>query len=134
MGRAARLPSTRVNLQGFQTQTATPRVYALGDLLVLPSLGHGETWGLCVNEAMNLVRPVLESIHEGCGPDLVNSVRTGWIPPAGDQAGFSAALDEALWDPQRLQRMGQAATDHIEAFSDRQATAGLLQALEFVRR
>jgi glycosyltransferase involved in cell wall biosynthesis len=132
--RAVLLPAGRVILQGFQNQTAMPRVYALGDLLVLPSLGHGETWGLCVNEAMNLARPVLVSSHVGCGPDLVIPGRTGWIFPAGDQAALSAALAEALSDPQRLRRMGQAARQHIEAFSYRQATAGLLQALELVRR
>jgi glycosyltransferase involved in cell wall biosynthesis len=38
----------------FQNQTAMPKVYASGDLLVLPSHGRGETWGLAVNEAMNL--------------------------------------------------------------------------------
>lgn len=132
--RAARLPAGRVILQGFQNQTAMPRVYALGDLLVLPSLGHGETWGLCVNEAMNLARPVLVSSHVGCGPDLVIPGCTGWVFPAGEQAALTAALAEALSDPQRLRRMGEAARDHIEQYSYRQATEGLHQALALVRR
>ena len=38
----------------FQNQSLMPRTLAIADLLVLPSYGSGETWGLIVNEAMNL--------------------------------------------------------------------------------
>jgi hypothetical protein len=109
-----------------------PRTYALADLLVLPSVGHGETWGLCINEAMNLAKPVLVSSHVGCGPDLVIPGETGWIFPAGDRGALQAALAHALADPQRLAAMGQAARAHIDRFSYGATTAGLLQALKLV--
>lgn len=127
---AARLPPGRVILQGFQNQSAMPRVYALADVVLLPSLGPEETWGLCINEAMNLARPVVVSSHVGCAPDLVIPGRTGWIFAAGNQAALTATLAEALADRQRLRRMGQAARDHIAAYSYRQTSEGLLTALE----
>lgn len=130
--RAAALAPGRVVIEGFQNQSAMPRTYALADLLVLPSYGPGETWGLCVNEAMNLARPVLVSSHVGCGPDLVIPGQTGWIFPAGDVSALRAALAEALLDPARLKAMGQAARAHIDHFSYAEATAGLLQALAAV--
>lgn len=130
--RSAALAPGRVVIQGFQNQSAMPRTYALGDLLVLPSYGPSETWGLCVNEAMNLARPVLVSSHVGCGPDLVIPGQTGWIFPAGDVSALRAALAEALRDPARLQAMGQAARAHIDRYSYAEATAGLLQALAAV--
>jgi glycosyltransferase involved in cell wall biosynthesis len=126
---AACLPPGRVIVEGFQNQSAMPRVYALANLLVLPSLGPGETWGLCVNEAMNLGCPAIVSSHVGCGPDLVIPGITGWSFPAGDCAALAACLAEALSDPARLQRIGQAALEHIQAYSYRHTTAGLLQAL-----
>ena len=129
---AADLPPGRVRILGFQNQRAMPRVYALGDLLVLPSLGHGETWGLCVNEAMNLARPVIVSSHVGCGPDLVLPGRTGWVVPAGDVPALTAVLAEALAHPEQLQRMGAAARAHINQFSYTQTSAGLQQALHQV--
>ncbi|MGB7564419.1 MAG: glycosyltransferase family 4 protein, partial [Prochlorococcaceae cyanobacterium] len=130
--RAAQLAPGRVCFVGFQNQSAMPRAYALGDLLVLPSLGNGETWGLAVNEAMNLARPVLVSSHVGGAADLVLPGRTGWIVPAGDQAALRRALSEALSDPARLRDLGRAAQAHVAAFSYKAATAGLLKALEAV--
>ncbi|MCP9915828.1 glycosyltransferase family 4 protein [Cyanobium sp. ATX 6F1] len=126
---AAALAPGRVVIAGFQNQSAMPRTYATGDLFVLPSLGPGETWGLAINEAMNLARPVLVSSHVGGGPDLVIPGVTGWVFPAGDSIALRAALAEALADPARLRRMGQAARAHIEGFSYAAATAGLRRAL-----
>ncbi|MEO1002592.1 MAG: glycosyltransferase family 4 protein [Cyanobacteria bacterium J06638_7] len=130
--RAAALPPGRVVLVPFQNQSAMPRVYALGDLLVLPSCGPGETWGLCVNEAMNLARPAIVSSHVGCGPDLVLPGRTGWVFPAGNRAALCAALAEALADPARLRAMGEAAREHVAGSSYAAATDGLRRALALV--
>ncbi|MCP9825028.1 glycosyltransferase family 4 protein [Synechococcus sp. EJ6-Ellesmere] len=130
--RAAALAPGRVLLQGFQNQSAMPRTYALADLVVLPSFGSGETWGLCINEAMNLAKPVIVSSHVGCGPDLVIPGQTGWIVPAGDGDALKGALAKALSDPQRLKTMGRAARAHIEHYSYAEATAGLKQALQAV--
>jgi glycosyltransferase involved in cell wall biosynthesis len=46
-----------VHFLPFQNQSAMPTVYRLGDVLVLPSRGPGETWGLALNEAMACARP-----------------------------------------------------------------------------
>jgi glycosyltransferase involved in cell wall biosynthesis len=129
---AATLPAGRVLMLPFQNQSAMPRLYALADLVVLPSQGPGETWGLCINEAMNLARPVLVSSHVGCGPDLVLPGRTGWIVPAGDQNALRDRLAEALSDRQRLRAMGEQARAHVATHSYAATTAGLLQALELV--
>lgn len=130
--RAAALPGGRVILLPFQNQSSMPRLYALADLVVLPSQGSSETWGLCVNEAMNLARPVLVSTHVGCGLDLVDSGRTGWIFPAGDQQALRSQLAEALADRQRLQAMGEQARSHVATHSYAAATAGLNEALALV--
>jgi glycosyltransferase involved in cell wall biosynthesis len=95
----------------------------------LPSYGSGETWGLCINEAMNMARPVIVSSHVGCGPDLVVPGETGWVYPAGDVASLNAALSEALSDLSRLKAMGLAAQAKVSHFSYAEATAGLSKAL-----
>lgn len=129
---AASLGAGRVIFQGFQNQCAMPSTYALADLVVLPSYGAGETWGLCINEAMNLARPVIVSSHVGCGPDLVIPGKTGWIVPAGDVSALRACLAEALADTQRLKVMGQKARARIDRYSYSEATAGLMAALRAV--
>jgi len=130
--RAAALPRGRVIVLPFQNQSAMPRLYSLADLVVLPSFGAAETWGLCINEAMNMARPVLVSSHVGCGPDLVIPGRTGWIVPAGDQDALRVQLAEALADRRRLQAMGEQARAHVATHSYAATTAGLHQALTLV--
>ena len=117
----------------FQNQSAMPRAYMLADLFVLPSYGGGETWGLAVNEAMCMERPIIVSDHVGCAQDLVHPRRNGLTFPAGDVAALSEALREALSDPEQLKSWGQQSRRIIEHYSYKQATDGLLEAVEFVR-
>jgi glycosyltransferase involved in cell wall biosynthesis len=113
----------------FQNQTAMPKVYAAGDLLVLPSHGRGETWGLAVNEAMNLGRAAIVSSHVGCGPDMIVSGKTGWVFPAGNVDALRACLSEALTDREVLRRKGAAARDHLTSFSYEVATRAVIIAI-----
>jgi glycosyltransferase involved in cell wall biosynthesis len=114
----------------FQNQSRMPRTYAAGDVLVLPSFGPGETWGLCVNEAMCLARPAIVSSHVGCGPDLIAPGETGWTFPAGDTAALAACLTAACCDGAALRRAGAAARERVRGYDYAAATNGLTQCLE----
>lgn len=117
----------------FQNQSAMPRTYAAGDVLVLPSYGPSETWGLCVNEAMCLARPAIVSSHVGCGQDLVAAGRTGWVFPAGDANALADCLRDAAGDPDRLRALGVLARERvISTYSYPAATQGVLDCLERV--
>lgn len=114
----------------FQNQSRMPCVYAACDVLALPSYGPGETWGLAVNEAMNLGKPAIVSSHVGCGPDLVHPGETGWIFPAGDIDALAEALVHAIaMDGQLRAKMGAAARRRVSAYSYEAATSGLLRAM-----
>jgi glycosyltransferase involved in cell wall biosynthesis len=113
----------------FQNQSQMPRTYAAGDVLVLPSFGPGETWGLCVNEAMCLGRPAIVSSHVGCAADLVTDGETGLVFPAGDVDALTTALRRAVWGPDRG-RWGQAAADRVRRYSYPEATKGLMACLD----
>jgi glycosyltransferase involved in cell wall biosynthesis len=80
----------------FQNQTEIPRVFAAIDLLVLPSEGSGETWGLIVNEAMAAGVPCVVSDHVGCREDLVQDDVTGWSFPHGNASALALTLSHAL--------------------------------------
>ncbi|MBA3486463.1 MAG: glycosyltransferase family 4 protein [Lysobacter sp.] len=114
----------------FQNQTQMPKVYSVGDVFVLPSCGDGETWGLAVNEAMNLGLTCVVSTHVGCGRDLVRHGDTGWIFQAGNVDALTKVLALALDSgPQERARMGAKARQHIDAYSYEVATAALLDTL-----
>jgi glycosyltransferase involved in cell wall biosynthesis len=120
----------RVFFSPFQNQSDMPTVYASADLLALPSFGNGETWGLAVNEAMNLARPCLVSSHVGCAQDLVAEGETGWVFEAGDADALHAALARALAaGPEARARMGQRAQARVDAYSFDAAAAALRDAL-----
>ena len=117
----------------FQNQTRMPRTYAAADVFVLPSFGRGETWGLAVNEAMCMGRPVIVSDHVGCVQDLVHGHRNGLIFPAGNVPALAAALQEAFAEPRRLRAWGEQSREIIKGYSYEQATKGLLAALEYLQ-
>ena len=74
----ARNGTPGVRIAGFLNQTELPAAYAAADIFVLPSRLH-ETWGLVVNEAMNFGLPAVVSDKVGCGEDLVEPGRNGFI-------------------------------------------------------
>ncbi len=113
----------------FQNQSQMPRTYAIADLVVLPSYGAGETWGLAINEAMCLAKPVLVSDHVGCAADLVHSQQNGLIFPAGDVPVLTEYLQIAFADRDRLSTWGQESRRIIKKYSYAQTTQGLLEAI-----
>jgi glycosyltransferase involved in cell wall biosynthesis len=128
--RASSLPNVHFAL--FQNQSQMPRAYAVGDLFVLPSYGPEESWGLAINEALCLAKPVIVSSHVGCAADLVRPGESGLVFEAGNVAALTAALRDALSDRNRLSRWGAEGRTIVEEYDYSHATAGLMNGLEFV--
>jgi glycosyltransferase involved in cell wall biosynthesis len=118
----------------FQNQTQMPRTYMTGDVFVLPSFGGGETWGLAINEAMCMGRPVIVSSHVGCGSDVIQPGGNGLVFPAGDVAALAGALREVLAEPGRAGEWGVRSREIICGYDYAHAAEGLNAALEFVNR
>lgn len=116
----------------FQNQTLMPRTYTAADLVVLPSYGSEETWGLAINEAMCMSRPVIVSSHVGCAADLVQACRNGLIFPAGDVSALATSLKEAFSHRERLQTWGKESRKIISNYSYTQTTQGLREALIYL--
>lgn len=129
--RAADVPN--VFFAPFQNQSLMPRTYAACDLFVLPSYGPEESWGLAVNEALCLAKPVIVSSHVGCGADLVQPRQNGLVFEAGNVAALTGALQEALSDPERLQQWGRRGREIVRNYDYAAATKGLLAALASLR-
>lgn len=127
--RAAARGNPNIHFAPFQNQTLMPRAYAAADLLVLPSYGPYETWGLAVNEAMCLEKAVIASDHVGCAQDLIRPGENGLVFPAGDVAALSRCLQEALSDCERLRAWGKRGREVIERFGYEQTSQGLMKAL-----
>lgn len=120
----------RIHLLGFINQSALPQVYLAADVFALPSRGAYETWGLAVNEAMQLGVPCLVSDVVGCQPDLVIPGETGWVCEAENEGSLASTLAAALADV-RQDRVAwaQRVRARIALFSYERATDSLQRAL-----
>ena len=125
--RAGTAAPGRVHFLPFANQSEMPARYLLADVFALPSRGHYETWGLAVNEAMQLGRPCLVSDRVGCQQDLVTDVETGWVFRADDPNELRAKLAAALTVD--LAPFQSHVAARIARYGYAQTTAGLLDAL-----
>ena len=124
--------SPMVRFLPFANQSEMPARYLLADLFALPSRGTYETWGLAVNEAMQMGIPCLVSDRVGCQRDLVTPGETGWVFEAGDPGALARALSAAfseIGSPGRLAEIRNAVNRRISEYTYEKTTDGLVAAL-----
>jgi glycosyltransferase involved in cell wall biosynthesis len=98
----------------FQNQSRMPVVYRLGDVFVLPS-GHGETWGLAVNEALACGRPAIVSDRVGCASEVIDST-CGRLFRWDDWSEFNRLVAELAHGDAELAAMKRGALERARAF------------------
>jgi len=117
----------RVRFPGPCTGRELDRVYAAGDLLVLPS--HAETYGMVVTEALSRGLPVLAT-EVGGVPEALghgeDGTRAGVLVPPGDPAALGAALRNWLCDAELRERLRRAARERRASLPRWPATASVL--------
>lgn len=111
---------------GFRNQSELPALYALADLLVVPS--EREPWGLVVNEAMACGTAVVASDEVGAAHDLILP-DCGAMFRSGDRGDLAAKLRAALPVAAEL---GRAAQRRIAGWDFEADMCGLRQALAAV--
>ena len=84
-------------------------------MLVLPSSGPGETWGLVINEAMAAGIPVIASDHCGATSDMISEGINGYSFKAGSESDLLEKMQKI--STVDLTLFGSAATGTSERFS-----------------
>lgn len=82
-----------------------PELYALMDVLVLPS--HREGFPRTPMEASFMGIPSVVTDIRGCR-EVIEHGRNGWLVPLGDVQALAQAILQLLQNPQEAQRMGEA--------------------------
>jgi glycosyltransferase involved in cell wall biosynthesis len=130
-GSLRQLAGPDVHFLGFRNQTEMPWVYRVGDVVVLPSRGPGETWGLALNEAMACGRAVIASDKVGAAVDLIEPGRNGWIFASEQSVALSTVLkDAAAAGGEGLAAMGRHSLEIISAWSLERQVKGILAGVE----
>ncbi|HKS96705.1 MAG TPA: glycosyltransferase family 4 protein [Terriglobia bacterium] len=126
-----RLGLKNIFLIGFRNQTELPEVYAIADILVLPS--EHEPWGLVTNEAMACGLPVVLSNMTGASEDLVSEGENGFVYRCGDVEALAAAVEKLASDSALRERMGRCSERIIKNFSYDRCVEGVLEAVQFIQ-
>jgi glycosyltransferase involved in cell wall biosynthesis len=113
---AAALIDSRIICLGFQNQTIMPLVYRLGNVLVLPSKGPNETWGLAMNEAMASGLPIIASDKCGGAIDLITPA-TGLIFESDNQTELYKSMLYYINNRSICISNGLSAQAHIQNFN-----------------
>jgi glycosyltransferase involved in cell wall biosynthesis len=123
---AAESPDVRVLFLGFKNQRQLSPYYHASDVLVLPSR-QSETWGLVVNEALHHGVPCVVSDKVGCGPDLIDHGRTGYVFSTGSAYALAGALQNTLGLVGR-EDVRHACRAIVAGYSAERAAAGIAEA------
>jgi glycosyltransferase involved in cell wall biosynthesis len=116
-----------VHFAGFLNQTEVPAAYVAADVFCLPSLFH-ETWGLVVNEALNFSLPVVVSDKVGCGVDLVQPGKSGFVVPAGEAAPLAESLEVLVAHEELRRSFGRKGFARVNEYSIEACADGIVEA------
>jgi glycosyltransferase involved in cell wall biosynthesis len=101
-------PNGKLHFLSAVSYSDLPHVYAESDVLVLPTLA--DTWGLVVNEALAIGRPVLGSLYSQAVEELITDGENGWRFRPDHESEMYDALNSALRTPvARIREMEERA-------------------------
>ncbi len=112
------------------------RYFALADLFVLPGrfiwTDHVpcESWGLTINEAMSLKKPVLTVRSVAAAFDLVDEGKTGFLVRENSDEALLKGMESFLdLEPEAQKQMGKNAGQKISTFTSEAAFEGYEEAI-----
>ncbi|HUM04671.1 MAG TPA: glycosyltransferase [Terriglobales bacterium] len=111
---------------GFLQRDELPALYALADVLVLPT--YSDTWGLVVNEAMACGLPVIVTRAAGCVADMVKHGENGFLTDVGDVPAMSQAMKQIVNDPGLRERLGRCSMATSARFTPQMWAEGIAEA------
>ncbi len=118
----------QIKIASFRNQKQMPAVYRAADVLILPSVGLGESWGLVLNEAMECGLAVIGSTGVGAGYDLLRDGENGYLFERGDVQGLTHCLKKLFSDSRLLDSFKKKSRECVEEYSFESATRGLHEA------
>jgi glycosyltransferase involved in cell wall biosynthesis len=121
---------SNIHFLPFQNQMKMPAVYRAANVLVLPSGGPGETWGLAINEAMACGLAIIASTKVGCAVDLVHDSKNGYIFESRDIVSLYEKLVLcALKSKSELDSMGHVSKEIINVWSYENVCAAIINSI-----
>ena len=119
-----------VQFTGFVNQMALPKLYAMADVFVLPSLV--EPRGAVINEAMAVGLPIITTDRCGSIGDIVLDGDNAIVYPAGNVEALAAAMDRLAGDATLRATMGRRSRAIIATWDYARGVEGVKEALRWL--
>jgi glycosyltransferase involved in cell wall biosynthesis len=116
----------RLHFVGAVESEEMPRLYALGDALVLAT-GPRENWGLVLNEAAAVGLPMICSAQIGAAADLLVHGRNGYAVEVDDVEHWRNAIRQTMSNPSKLATMGEQSMAIIDDWRARSEPVACVQ-------
>lgn len=134
---------SQFNIKNFQFLGFIPErekafYISLADIFILPSIRlkkESEVWGLVLNEAMSLNKPVISTIAVGAAYDLIKNNKNGYIIHDKNSNELSEAIIKIIKDDQLRKYMGMKSKQIIEkGFTYDHMVQGFIEAIKYTAR
>lgn len=128
----------RVNFLNIEREDEKNACFVLADIFVLPSVftdDGAETWGMVLNEAMSIGKPVIATNAVGGAYDLIKDGFNGFIVPEKDADALFEAIKKIMLFPELRTKMDKRSREIIRAnFTLKNAVEGFTSAVEYVSK
>lgn len=132
---AQRLEVSNVLFYGVVDPDDAPSFYQACDLFVLPSWpykGQLEGWGMVINEAASMGKPIITTDAVGAAPDLVKNGYNGYIVRSNCVEDLHERMKQILINPELAKKMGTNSRIVFEEYNDLAKAANIFkQALDY---
>jgi glycosyltransferase involved in cell wall biosynthesis len=106
-----------------------PKYYAMSDVLVFPS--EGDIWGLVVNEALSMGKPVICTEQIGAA-ELMRDGENGYVVPVRAPAEIADRILRLYDDRNLLEQMSRTSLDITERWNTNLAIESLKDLVRYV--
>ncbi len=130
------LKAKNVHLLGYIKEEEKPSVYSLASIVVVPSIRtpiNPEIWGIVLNEAMSLSKPIIATDAVGAAYDLIKDGVNGFIVQERNVRELYLSMKKIISDEDMATRMGECSRALInKKFSLDNMLFGFTKAIKFV--
>ncbi len=119
----------KVTFFGWINHSRIAPYFLAADVFVLPS--WDEPWGLVINEAMSLSKPVVTTYGVGSCLDLVENGVNGFIVPPKDSETLYMAIKKVISSESLLRNMGENSLEIIKNFTYERMASGFHKAIVY---
>ena len=117
----------KITFFGWIDHSRVAPFYLAADVFVLPS--WNEPWGLVINEAMSVGKPVITTYEVGSCLDLVKDGINGFIVPPKNSTALYNAMKKIISSESLTKDMGEKSLKIVKSYTYERMALGFLRAI-----